>query len=150
MGTQNAVKKWQSRNGLIADGIVGAKTWSKMFSTPVNINEKKSIIEPVAISHSGSLKIQNLKGYIPDNVLAQIPDTAKKFNINTPLRLAHFLAQCAHESGNFRITQENLNYSKDGLNRVFPKYFPNNLAESYAATAYRDWELLKVLREYDL
>ena len=48
MGTQNAVKKWQSRNGLIADGIVGAKTWSKMFSTPVNINEKKSIIEPVA------------------------------------------------------------------------------------------------------
>lgn len=133
MGTQNAVKKWQSRNGLVADGIVGNKTWSKMFGTPTIVTEKKQTIQPpVALSHTSTLKIQNLKGHIPDNVLAQIPDTAKKFNINTPLRLAHFLAQCAHESGNFRITQENLNYSKDGLNRVFPKYFPNNLAESYA------------------
>lgn len=78
------------------------------------------------------LNLEKLKGHIPDIVLSQIPDTAKKFNITTNLRLAHFLAQCSHESGNFKAVNENLNYSKDGLIKIFPKYFPGNLAESYA------------------
>jgi len=79
-----------------------------------------------------NLNIDKLKGHIPDSVLTQIPDTMEKFQINTPLRLAHFLAQCGHESGNFKLVNENLNYSVDSLKRVFPKYFPENLAESYA------------------
>jgi putative chitinase len=78
------------------------------------------------------INVEKLKGHVPDNVLSQIPDTASKFNITSNLRLAHFLAQCAHESGNFKAVNENLNYSKDGLMKVFPKYFPGNLAESYA------------------
>ncbi len=45
------------------------------------------------------------------------------YDINTVNRVAGFIAQCAHESNNFRITQENLNYSAKGLNAVFPKYF---------------------------
>ncbi len=57
-----------------------------------------------------------------------IPDTAAKFQINTPLRLAHFLAQCGHESGGFRVTQENLNYSAKGLAGIFKKYFPTEAA----------------------
>ena len=76
--------------------------------------------------------INKLKGIIPDSVLAQIPDTAAKFNITTPLRLAHFLSQAAHESANFTATKENLNYSADGLKKTFGKYFPGNLNESYA------------------
>ena len=78
------------------------------------------------------INVEKLKGHVPDNVLSQIPETASKFNITSNLRLAHFLAQCAHESGNFKAVNENLNYSKDGLMKVFPKYFPGNLAESYA------------------
>ena len=78
------------------------------------------------------MDINKLKGHVPDAVLSQIPDTMEKFQINTPLRLAHFLAQCGHESGGFKLTQENLNYSSDGLKKIFPKYFPNNLSESYA------------------
>lgn len=78
------------------------------------------------------LKLSALQGHIPDSVLAQIPDVAAKFNITTNLRLAHFLAQCSHESANFRLVVENLNYSKDGLVRVFPRLFPGNLNESYA------------------
>jgi putative chitinase len=47
----------------------------------------------------------------------------QNFGVNTPLRLAHFLAQCGHESGGFRLTQENLNYSAKGLMGIFKKYF---------------------------
>lgn len=55
------------------------------------------------------------------------------YEINTTQRLAAFLAQCAHESGSFRLLKENLNYSADGLMKVFPKYFPDEkLANAYA------------------
>jgi putative chitinase len=126
-GTDAAVKKWQASNGLTADGIVGEGTWAKMFGT------KQLITEPsTPIVNAGPLKLENLKGHIPDAVIAQIPETAKKFNITTPLRLAHFLSQCGHESAGFKAVQENLNYSADGLKKIFPKYFPGNLAEGYA------------------
>ena len=70
------------------------------------------------------MDISKLKGHIPEAVLAQIPDTAAKFEINTPLRLAHFLAQCGHESGGFKVVNENLNYGAKGLLGIFKKYFP--------------------------
>jgi putative chitinase len=68
--------------------------------------------------------LDKLKGHIPDSVLAQIPDTAAKFELNTPLRLAHFLAQAGHESGGFKAVNENLNYGAKGLLGIFKKYFP--------------------------
>jgi putative chitinase len=46
-----------------------------------------------------------------------------KYGITTPRRIAHFISQCAHESNNFRSLQENLNYSKESLEKVFPRYF---------------------------
>ena len=118
--TEAAVKEWQAKNGLVADGIVGPATWAKIMgeSTPV----PAAPIQPVA--NVGGLKLDKLKGHIPDAVIQMIPDTAAKFQINTPLRLAHFLAQCGHESGGFRLTKENLNYSAKGLNGIFKKYFP--------------------------
>jgi putative chitinase len=54
------------------------------------------------------------------------------YEINTPERVAAFLAQCAHESGNFKFLKENLNYKAESLCKVFPKYFPDiNLAKQY-------------------
>jgi putative chitinase len=63
------------------------------------------------------------------NALEQLlPD----YDINTPQRIAAFIAQCAHESGNFTTLKENLNYRPATLRKLFPKYFPTDeLAEEY-------------------
>lgn len=77
---------------------------------------------------------QMIKGnpYVTEwyEALAQLlPD----YDINTPQRIAAFVAQCAHESANFKILKENLNYRAESLVKVFPKYFPNiELARQYA------------------
>lgn len=63
--------------------------------------------------------MNQLKGHIPDKVLAEMPGVMTKFEINTPLRLAHFLSQCSYESMNFERVYENLNYSADGLKKIF-------------------------------
>ena len=55
------------------------------------------------------------------------------YEINTPQRVAAFIAQCAHESGGFRAIKENLNYRAVTLRKVFPKYFPDDaIANEYA------------------
>ena len=125
--TEAAVKAWQAANGLTPDGIVGPSTWAKIMG------ETAPVAPAAPVATVGGLKLDKLKGHVPDSVIQMIPDTAAKFQINTPLRLAHFLAQCGHESGGFRATQENLNYSAKGLNGIFRKYFPTEAAAaSYA------------------
>ena len=63
----------------------------------------------------------------------EINEAAVEFEIDSPRRLAAFLAQCAHESGLFAHVRENLNYSAKGLMGIFKKYFPTlALAEQYA------------------
>ena len=130
--TEEAVKAFQAKHGLTADGIVGEKTWGLIMG--VTSDAAPAAPAPVApVASVGGLKLDKLKGHIPQAVIDMIPDTAAKFNINTPLRLAHFLAQCGHESGGFRATQENLNYSAKGLNGIFRKYFPTEAsAAAYA------------------
>lgn len=84
-----------------------------------------------------NLELEQLRQIIPKNpyvtywhdALQQLlPD----YGIDTPQRLAAFLAQCAHESGGFLFIKENLNYKWQSLRKVFPKYFPNDdLAKQY-------------------
>ena len=124
-GTEKSVKEWQTKNGLTPDGVVGTSTLEKMGITSV-------IKEDVVIPSGGPLSLEKLRGHIPDSVISQIPETAIKFNITNNLRLSHFLAQCSHESGGFKSVSENLNYSSDGLKKIFGRYFPGNLSESYA------------------
>jgi putative chitinase len=79
------------------------------------------------------MNLTNLNTKLNLQVVAELPSVIEKFNISNPLRLAHFLAQCSHESANFTRFVENLNYSAVGLRNVFSKYFPTEaLANQFA------------------
>lgn len=60
---------------------------------------------------------------LPKKVLDELPSVIKYYQIDTPLRMSHFLSQCHHESGGFKSTTENMKYSAARLLQVFPKHF---------------------------
>jgi putative chitinase len=79
------------------------------------------------------VKLQEKIGVKPDGAFG--PNTLKKameFYKMTPERAAHFFGQTSHETGGFTKFSENLNYSAQGLQGIFGKYFPGTLEESYA------------------
>lgn len=87
------------------------------------------------------LTVDQLAAMIPSNKAnaakwhKAMVEILPKYEINTPNRIAGFIAQCAHESGDFRIMEENLNYSAKALNAVFGRYFgpaPKRNADEYA------------------
>jgi len=146
-GTTSAVIAFQQSRGLQGDGIVGPATMSAL-QTATNAEAPAGGGDtgtdtgaPAAGANGGSstapvsapdLNLAGLAGAVPDTVIAQIPETAKDFSITSNLRLAHFLAQCALESMNFTAVVENLNYSAQRLQQVFPKYFRNVDVNAYA------------------
>ena len=85
------------------------------------------------------LTLSQLKQLLPKNPYVEhwhhalfqlLPD----YDINTPNRIAAFVAQCAHESSGFMVLKENLNYKAATLRKIFPKYFPNDqIAQEYAS-----------------
>ena len=85
------------------------------------------------------MTLEQLKQIIGKNPYAEywhnaltilLPD----YDINTPQRIAAFMAQCGHESANFTALKENLNYRAETLRKVFPKYFPTDaMAAEYAS-----------------
>lgn len=140
--TEKALEDYQANNDLKADGIFGNETRALLFTNDsITTNEADETYNDLADLNLnqleehlplGDLNLNQLEAHLPNEVIKQIPSCAEKFKINTPLRLAHFLAQCSHESAGFRATEENLNYSVSALKRVFRKYFRGNLAEKYA------------------
>ena len=85
------------------------------------------------------LSLQQLKQLLPKNPYVEhwhraLSQLLPEYEINTPQRIAAFIAQCAHESGGFMVLKENLNYKAPTLRKIFPKYFPTDaMAAEYAA-----------------
>ena len=83
------------------------------------------------------LTLDQFKQMIPSNTVAAewyaiASDLFTKYDIITDNRIAGFMAQAAQESGDFKVLQENLNYSADGLLKTFGKYFTAATAKEYA------------------
>lgn len=84
------------------------------------------------------ITLQQLQELIPRNKYAEhwhqaLTQLLPDYEINTPRRIAGFIAQCAHESAEFTVLKENLNYRWQSLRKMFPKYFPTDeLAQDYA------------------
>jgi len=85
------------------------------------------------------LTLSQLKQLLPKNPYVEhwhhaIEQLFPDYDINTPKRMAAFIAQCSHESGGFMILKENLNYKPASLRKLFSKYFPTDeLAQQYCA-----------------
>jgi len=78
------------------------------------------------------MNTSNLASKLPSAASTHMMNVVSKYNITNPLRLAHFMSQIAHESGNFKFVVENLNYSRESLLKVFPKYFNASNVDEYA------------------
>ena len=85
------------------------------------------------------LTLSQLKQLLPKNPYVEhwhhaLSQLLSDYDINTPNRIAAFVAQCSHESGGFMVLKENLNYKAVTLRKIFPKYFPNDqIAQDYAS-----------------
>lgn len=64
------------------------------------------------------------KMHIGEQWVDALNETFQRFNILTPYQQASFIGQAGHESGNFRMLEENLNYRAETLMKVWPKRFP--------------------------
>ena len=85
------------------------------------------------------LTLAQLKQLLPKNPYVEhwhkaLSQLLPDYEINTPQRVAAFIAQCAHESGGFMVLKENLNYKAASLRKIFPTYFPDDaIAQRYAS-----------------
>jgi putative chitinase len=121
--TTMAVKAWQKANNLEDDGIVGNISWNMLF--PNTDTATYMVTEKYTAGTMKEVLDNFFSHVIPTKILNQIPDVCIRYKIDTPLRLAHFLSQCAVESATFTKLEEDLRYSGERLYEVFKSHFKN-------------------------
>lgn len=135
--TDAAVRRFQSDNGLVADGKVGVLTFDKIADkfAPQQVAQANTGDQFMTAEHL--VYALGLSTDIAAKVVGPINNAIAKFNLNSVNRMCSWLANICHESGKFEHLKENLNYSAEGLARVWPRRFavggrPNELAQSIA------------------
>ena len=113
------------------------------------VQPAKSHTRKFKMTHT--LTLDELTHLLPENNYLQqwhkvLVELLPQYEINTPARIAAFIAQCAHESGNFTVLKENLNYRAATLRKIFPKYFPTDeIAQAYASQSNKQEAIANVV-----
>ena len=137
--TEQGVKNFQRQHGLMVDGVAGPQTMAALRS----MSESGIVSDAGAQAMSGGVTAAQLRQIMPqagantDKFAGSLNAAMQKYQINTPARIAAFLAQIGHESGQLSRVVENLNYSAERLAAVWPNRYrsggkPNALAMQIA------------------
>ena len=98
-----------------------------------------------------NLTLTQLQELLPNNSYVEhwhqvLCELLPQYDISTPQRVAAFIAQCAHESANFTVLKENLNYRAATLRKIFPRYFPSDeIAQAYATHPNKQAEIANLV-----
>ena len=112
----------------ILKAIFGKKPSQNETST--DLSDEPTVVQDQESQEITETQLEEL--HIEKIWLEPLKEVFKEFDISTPARQAAFIGQCQHESNNFKSLEENLNYSKSALCRVWPSRFTPEVAEEYA------------------
>jgi predicted chitinase/peptidoglycan hydrolase-like protein with peptidoglycan-binding domain len=136
--TEARLRQFQRLNGLVADGIAGPATWESIDNPRSAASPQPDGVAadtaPTADSGDGgggtvtpemlaAVALRTPRALL-ESLAAPMSAACARFGIDTPVRRAAFLSQCAHESGGFAKREENLSYRAERLMKVWPKRFP--------------------------
>ena len=121
--TDEVASRMEALSQALADERARRSAGGGTFAPPAEVEEGRVV---------GLAVLAAVVAAEAEEFFGPLNETCRGFDITTPLRIAHFLAQTAHESALYTVLVENLNYSARGLLATWPRRFDAARAEAYA------------------